>query len=76
MGIALSLELLQLPALARPLSSWFSANLSESSWEIVYPYWTRGTFDYLDLLATLTGGLIAMVLLTRTSASNRDAPDH
>ena len=76
MGVALSLELLQLPALARPLSSWLSANLSESSWEIVYPYWTRGTFDYLDLLATLTGGLIAMVLLTRISASNRDAPDH
>jgi hypothetical protein len=69
-GVALSLELLQLPALARPLSTWLAANLSESSWEIVYPYWTRGTFDYLDLLATLTGGLIAMVLLTRISASN------
>jgi hypothetical protein len=75
MGVALSLELLQLPALARPLSTWLSANLSESSWEFVYPYWTRGTFDYLDLLATLTGGMIAMVLLTRISASNRDVSD-
>jgi hypothetical protein len=72
MGVALSLELLQLPVLARPLSTWLSANLSESSWETVYPYWTRGTFDYLDLIATLTGGLIAMVLLTRISASSRD----
>ena len=75
MGVALSLELLQLPALARPLSTWLAANLSESSWDIVYPYWTRGTFDYMDLIATLTGGLIAMVLLTRISASNRDAAD-
>jgi hypothetical protein len=75
MGVALSLELLQLPALARPLSSWLSANLSESSWKIVYPYWTRGTFDYMDLIATLTGGLIAMVLLTRISASSRDVSD-
>ena len=74
-GVALSLELSQLPALARPFSTWLSANLSESSWEIVYPYWARGTFDYLDLIATLTGGLIAMYLLTRISASSRDAPD-
>ncbi len=73
--LALFLELLQLPALSGPLSTWLAGILPETSWEIVRPYWTRGVFDRLDMFATLMGGLIALFLLSRISGSRQDVSD-
>ena len=73
--LALVLETLQFPKLAGPVSTWLAGILPQTSWEIVRPYWSRGTFDLLDLFATLMGGLIALFLITRLSGSKQDAPD-
>ena len=67
-ALSLILELTQHPMVAMPLSSWLSATLSASVWEIVGPYWIRGFFDLNDMLATLVGGYVALVLLTKTGA--------
>ncbi|MCP4263495.1 MAG: hypothetical protein GY774_39200 [Planctomycetes bacterium] len=40
--------------------------LPESTWGLIGPYWTRGVFDPIDLVATLIGGLTAMFLITRS----------
>lgn len=69
--IALVLELAQHPAIAAPVSAWLPALLPEPAWEIIGPYWTRGSFDPLDLLATFAGGTIA-VLLFPVSRNNND----
>lgn len=63
-ALALSLEMSQHPSLAETISNWLATVVPESGWEIVGPYWTRGVFDPWDLIATLVGGLIALVLLT------------
>jgi len=33
-------------------------------WEMISPYWNRGVFDPLDLIATVVGGLSALTILT------------
>ena len=71
-ALSLILELTQLPIVAVPLSGWLSAILSASVWEIIGPYWIRGIFDLNDLLATLVGGFVALVLLTKTGAGRED----
>ena len=73
--LALFLELLQLPTLSRPISTWLASILSETSWEIVRPYRTRGVFDHVDMLATLMGGLLALFFAHRLSGSKRYVPD-
>ena len=62
-AVALSLEVSQHPFFAEPLSTWLVTVVPGSGWEILGPYWTRGVFDPMDLIATLAGGLIALVLL-------------
>ena len=71
--LALILELSQYPTLAEPVSNWLVIVLPELSGEIVRPYWTRGVFDPLDLLATLVGGYIALALLRHLPTENTDA---
>ena len=66
-GLAICLELAQHPIVAVHLSTWLAAMLPESSWELIGPYWTRGIFDPLDIIASLIGGSIALVLLTHLS---------
>ena len=63
-GLSLCLELTQHPTFAGSLSTWFPRALSESAWGLIGPYWTRGVFDPIDLVATLIDGLIAMFLVT------------
>jgi len=75
LGLVLCLELLQYPIVAGHLSTWLAAVLSESSWELIGPYWARGTFDWLDLIATLVGGVIAIALLTYLPREIHDAPE-
>jgi hypothetical protein len=72
-GLAVCLELTQPPIVAEHLSTWLAAILSESSWELIGPYWTRGAFDRLDLIATLIGGFVALVLLTYLPREASDA---
>jgi len=70
--VALFLELSQHPIVAEPLVTLLAETLSESSWILVAPYWTHGSFDPLDLLATLVGGSIALALLTHLPKENSD----
>jgi hypothetical protein len=72
-GLALLLELTQHPVFAEPLASRLSETLSVSVWEIIGPYWHRGTFDPLDLIATVAGGLIALVILTHSPREIKNA---
>lgn len=72
-GLALCLELSQYPGIAKLISSWLYNISSESIWEFVGPYWSRGVFDPLDLLATLIGGSIALILLGHLPKESIDA---
>lgn len=74
-GLALCLELTQYSIIAGTLSSWLAAVLPELFWEFFGPYWIRGAFDSLDLIATLIGGTIALVLITSLSGEGNDARD-
>jgi hypothetical protein len=72
-GLALCLELSQYPSIAKPISTCLFNISSESIWGFVGPYWSRGAFDPLDLLATLIGGSIALILLGHLPKENTDA---
>ena len=72
-ALAMLLELSQFSTFAEPISNWLATVLPESGWEIVRPYWIRGVFDPLDLLATLVGGCIALALLSQLPTGNTDA---
>ncbi|MDB4584597.1 hypothetical protein N9164_15705 [Draconibacterium sp.] len=64
LGLAVLLEISQHPIIAKHLASWLADTLSVSTWEIISPYWNRGVFDPLDLIATVVGGLTVLALLT------------
>ena len=63
-GLSLGLELTQHSAFAGSLSTSLPHVLPESTWGLIESYWTRGVFDLIDLVATLIGGLIALLLIT------------
>ena len=62
-GLALILEVSQHSIIAESVAGWTKTNFPNSIWTLIGPYWARGVFDFLDLLATLLGGGIAMYLL-------------
>jgi hypothetical protein len=64
-GLALCLEISQHSIFAEFISNWIMTDFSDSTRALIGPYWARGVFDPLDLLATLMGGGIALYLLTR-----------
>ena len=72
-GLALALELTQHPLIAAPLSTWLPAILGDPAWTLLGPYWFRGTFDPLDLLATAGGGAIALAVLAYTQGNEHEA---
>jgi hypothetical protein len=74
LGLAVLVEISQHPIIAKHLASWLADTLSVSTWEVFSPYWNRGVFDSLDLIATVVGGLTALALLTYFPAGDRD--DH
>ena len=74
LGLAVLLEISQHPIIAKHLASWLADTLSVSTWEVFSPYWNRGVFDPLDLIATVVGGLTVLALLTYFPAGDRD--DH
>lgn len=67
-GLAASLELTQAPVVAGRIADWLGSILPASAWGAIGPYWQRGVFDPLDLLATFAGGAAALLLLSRLSA--------
>jgi hypothetical protein len=71
-GLALCLELSQHQIIAESVSTWIRNNLSGSIWTLIGPYWSRGVYDPLDLLATFTGGVIASYLLTHSPLEKDD----
>ena len=71
-GLALCLELSQYPGIAEPMSIWLYNISSESIGELVAPYWSHGVFDPLDLLATLIGGTIALILPGHLAKESND----
>ena len=64
LGLALLLEISQHPVIADPLISWLADTLFVSAWEVIGPYWMRGVFDPLDMIATVAGVLVALIILT------------
>jgi len=72
-GIAFILELTQHAIVADQITDILMDFLSEAATNIIEPYWTRGVFDPLDLLATVVGGLLALVLLSGLLTENQDA---
>ena len=64
-GLALCLEISQYSIFAEFISNWIITDFPDSTRALIGPYWARGVFDPLDLLATLMGGGIALYLLTR-----------
>ena len=71
-GIAACLELTQAPSIAARLVDWLGSLLPASAWGAFGPYWQRGVFDPLDLLATFAGGAVAILLLSRFSTERSD----
>jgi hypothetical protein len=67
------LELTQIPVLSKALMTSLPGMLPEQAWQLVGPYWQRGIFDPVDLLATLFGGLIALSLVTRLPTDKNHA---
>jgi hypothetical protein len=72
-GLCSSLELTQIPVLSKALMTSLPGMLPEQAWQLVGPYWQRGIFDPVDLLATLFGGLIALSLVTRLPTDKNHA---
>jgi len=72
-GLSLCLELTQHSAFVESLSIWVQSVLPESVWGLIGPYWTRGVFDPIDLVATLIGGLIALLLVTHMPVEENNA---
>lgn len=72
LSLVLLLESTQHPIIASLLVTWLPNTLPVSAWELVGPYWLRGIFDRLDLLASLIGGMVALVVLTYLSKERTD----
>lgn len=72
-GLALLLEITQHPVIAESIVSWLENTLDVSTWELIGPYWARGAFDPLDITATVTGGIIALAILTHFPAETENA---
>ncbi len=64
------LELSQARFIAEPVRAWLSESLPKSLWAIAEPYWARGVFDPIDLVATSIGGAMAFYLLTYLTREN------
>ncbi len=62
-GIAMMLEITQLPGISETLANSTTSVLPQQISGLILPYWTHGVFDPVDLLATLLGGVLAMTLL-------------
>ena len=74
-GLALCLEISQHSIFAEFISDLITMGRSDSIQALIGPYWARGVFDPLDLLATLMGGGVALYLLTRFAIGESNAAE-
>ncbi|NCF38274.1 MAG: hypothetical protein GWP56_18180 [Gammaproteobacteria bacterium] len=71
-GIAAVLEATQATTIAGRIVDWLGTLLPAALWDLIGPYWQRGVFDPLDLVATLAGGAFAILLLSRFPTEKAD----
>jgi hypothetical protein len=71
-SLALLLEISQHPIVAEPLIARLEDTLFISAWRVIGPYWIRGVFDPMDMIATVVGGLTALTILTYLSTEHYD----
>ena len=74
-GIALMLELTQIPHIAGLFVAVIESFPGFVA-DLVTPYWATGTFDPVDLLATLVGGMTALGILRFIPTEKEDASTH
>jgi len=72
-GLCVLLEISQHSYLSARVLSGLGDLLADSSLQLVSPYWSRGTYDPVDLLATLAGGLLATALIVRATKEKANA---
>ena len=72
-GLCMLLEISQHSSLSARVLSGLDNLLPDSGLQLVGPYWSRGVFDPVDLLATLAGGLLATALIWHTTKERVDA---
>lgn len=72
-GLCMLLEFSQHPHLASGVLSRLGELLPDQSLQLLGRYWARGTYDPVDLLATLAGGLLATALIWLSTEENADA---
>jgi hypothetical protein len=72
-ALCVLLEISQHSNLSARVLSGLGDLLADSSLQLVSPYWARGTYDPVDLLATLAGGLLATALIVRATKEKANA---
>jgi hypothetical protein len=70
-GMAVLLEVSQARFFAETIVDWLPNLLAERIWAIAAPYWIRGVFDPIDLVATVAGGIIALAILSHTPKATK-----
>jgi hypothetical protein len=71
MGLTLILEGSRHSIFANPIFRYLSENVTGPGWNLVEPDWTTGTFDHLNIIASVVGGLLALTLLTHLSPEHK-----
>ena len=61
--LTLILEISQYPSLATQIVKSFENIVPETGWIVLAPYWVNGTFDPLDILATVAGGGLSLTII-------------
>jgi hypothetical protein len=74
-GLCMLLEVSQHPHLASRVLSRLGELLPDQSLQLLGPYWARGIYDPVDLLATLAGGLLATALIWHSTEERANADD-
>lgn len=73
--LCLLLEISQFHLISARLATWLSGIMPEPVWSLIGPYWFRGVFDPIDLLATIAGGLLTLMLVMHLPSEIRHASD-
>lgn len=74
-ALCLIMEISQHAAPSAWIAGWLPQAVPESIWNLFGPYWEQGVFDPIDLIATLIGGLIALILISRLPIERRNPGD-
>ena len=72
-ALCLVLEISQHAFPAAWITAWLPGAIPASSWSLLGPFWERGVFDPIDLIATLIGGFVALTMIMRLPMGESDA---